>query len=302
LGGNIISGQGFSSVVVEWVDSGDLSLTLYAVSTAGCDTTITIDVHVLYSPFPVIRPEELTICRPGVVEWNGTFSVDEIGYDWDLGNGASSTSGLVSSGYWIPGDYNIELITPGASGCPDTAYALLHVLPGPDAQFTILPGLEFIQDYDTGQFINTSTQFVSYLWDFGDGTTDTSFAPTHVYSLPGEYDVTLYITDALGCVDSTTQTITVSLDLNLFVPTGFTPNGDGLNDFFNVVTRNVIDFHLIIFSRWGEILFETRDKNFQWAGDYKGDPLPEGVYVWKIDATLIGGTKGNKAGTVTLIR
>jgi hypothetical protein len=61
-------------------------------------------------------------------------------------------------------------------------------------------------------------------------------------------------------------------------------------------------FHLVIFSRWGEVIFETYDKDFQWHGDYKGEPVQEGASVWKIEAQFIGGTKGVRTGTVTLYR
>jgi gliding motility-associated-like protein len=302
VGGTVLTGQGTNSVVVQWGVFGNYQLILEAVAGTGCDTTISVPVTVLEGPDANINPLDMIICKPGEVTFNGVVSLGEVAYHWTLGNGGTSNEGVVTSGYWIPGHYNIQLIVDGPYACRDTTNAHLLVLPGPHAEFSVIPGLLIEGDNDTIQFINHSTQYVFYSWDFGDGTTDTAFSPLHVYPEPGFYTVTLTVVDSLGCTDVYSLTLHVVYELGLYVPNAFTPNGDGLNDAFNVGHWNVLEFHIQIFSRWGEMIFESWDKNFQWSGHYHDEPTQEGVYVWKIDAVVLGGTKVYRAGSVTLIR
>lgn len=88
----------------------------------------------------------------------------------------------------------------------------------------------------------------------------------------------------------------------LWVPNAFTPNGDGVNETFVVKGENLRDFNLLIFNRWGELVYQTTDMNAGWDGTYKGQPCQSDVYVYKVAAK--GQTPGslfNKEGTVALI-
>ena len=88
----------------------------------------------------------------------------------------------------------------------------------------------------------------------------------------------------------------------LFVPTGFTPNGDGINEFFLPKGYWLNTYHLQIFNRWGVVIWETNNLDEGWPGTHKGTPVQEGVYVWKINATGFDGTIIERAGTATLVR
>jgi gliding motility-associated-like protein len=89
---------------------------------------------------------------------------------------------------------------------------------------------------------------------------------------------------------------------SIFVPSGFTPNGDGLNDVFRVMGNDVKGFNLRVFSRNGELLFESNDMEIGWAGDIKGSPAAEGAYVFVISYTNKVGIPVSKRGSVTLLR
>lgn len=90
------------------------------------------------------------------------------------------------------------------------------------------------------------------------------------------------------------------------VPTGFSPNGDGINDYFHVVLRGPVELvFLRVFNRWGEKIFETNTVDPGWDGTYQERPQPVGVYVYQIQVrkTLNGvNTIVNESGNVTLIR
>jgi gliding motility-associated-like protein len=91
--------------------------------------------------------------------------------------------------------------------------------------------------------------------------------------------------------------------LELLIPTAFSPNGDGNNDRFRVLNRDVEKMTLQIFNRWGEKVYETTDPLSGWDGMYKGMIQPLGVYTWKCDYQLAGQTKSTLAsGNLTLMR
>lgn len=112
---------------------------------------------------------------------------------------------------------------------------------------------------------------------------------------------TLTLTDDNGC--SFYDTVTVFVTGDLWVPNVFTPGDlNGLNDLFFSLGREIESVEMMIFNRWGELLFSTQDKHDGWDGTYKGKLCPLGVYVWKIRYRETSGREGNLIGHVTLLR
>jgi len=113
-------------------------------------------------------------------------------------------------------------------------------------------------------------------------------------------------TDTNGCEGIDTLLIIVKdvicEDPYVFVPNAFTPNGDGKNDILYVRGNVLEKIDFAIYDRWGEKLFETKDKNIGWDGTFRGKPCNPGVYVYYLNATCIGGEKYHHKGNVTLIR
>lgn len=157
----------------------------------------------------------------------------------------------------------------------------------------------------TTTLLSSSSNIVSYFWDFGDGTNSDAANPIHQYSEAGLYDVTLTIVDQNGCetVYRWEDYIEVLQRVRIFVPTGFTPNQDEANDFFLVQTTLVSDLSIQIYDRWGRQIFASDNIGFTWDGkDKTGQPMPEGVYIYNIQATTYDGQKIKKSGSITLIR
>jgi len=101
------------------------------------------------------------------------------------------------------------------------------------------------------------------------------------------------------------DTVRVEVDsLTFFIPTAFTPDGNGISDIFFVRIAEVMDFELIIFDRWGEQLFISRDVFVGWDGRKQGSgkKLPEGAYVFSFKGTTTDGKEFNKNGIINLIR
>lgn len=134
----------------------------------------------------------------------------------------------------------------------------------------------------------------NYLWQ--DSSTNSSIIPDS----SGLYHVQV---DHLGCISSDTIYINYSF-CNLMVPNVFTPNNDGLNDVFKLISDNNIDgFNIVIMNRWGNIVFESDDKNFTWDGtSQNGDELAEGTYFWVVKLRDIDRNKHLENGFVTLVK
>ena len=105
-----------------------------------------------------------------------------------------------------------------------------------------------------------------------------------------------------GVVSSVSNTFTTIKEPNLFYPTAFTPNGDGLNDIFNVFGQFIINFEMRIFNRWGEMMYLTDDLTTGWDGTFKGSLMPEGTYVFRATLTDQAGRTFDRSGTVVLLK
>jgi gliding motility-associated-like protein len=182
--------------------------------------------------------------------------------------------------------------------------------PAPIADFTPSTYTANIPN-DPVQFTNQSTGANSYYWIFGDGGFTNLVNPIHNYVTVGYYTVSLIATNQYGCKDTTDKVIKVISDIQF--PNVFTPNLNGSNggsynpndysnDVFFPYTSGVTDYHLRIFNRWGELIFESQDINVGWDGYFNGKLCQQDAYVWKADVKFFDGRKYNKTGNVTLLR
>lgn len=141
------------------------------------------------------------------------------------------------------------------------------------------------------EFDNNTTGAATYVWKFGDDSTSTNINPSHKFdlSVTRTFDVWLIATSQYGCIDSTNMPINVFQEVIYFVPNAFTPNNDGYNNVFKPILASGFDpddYRLLIFNRWGEIMFESNNHEIGWDGTYNGAVVPEGAYVYKIEFGL----------------
>jgi gliding motility-associated-like protein len=204
------------------------------------------------------------------------------------------------------------VLTATNGECSSTDTMTVKVDPGPIARFNYSP--DPVMSEDTRVYFNNNTVGGSgeliYYWEFD--SLDTSDEENPNYQFPDgindDYRISLTVIDAItGCMDDTYEILTVQPEMLIFVPNAFTPDGDGLNDLWGPVMKNVDpdNYTLQVLDRWGDVVFETTDPNQKWNGSLNGDDyyLGEGVYVWFIE------TKNNItleevdfSGKVTLIR
>lgn len=272
-------------------------------------TVISINVN----PLPVISftADVLKGCSPLTVNLTGTSSGTSDVFTWQeqglTGNPKEIT-------FADTGKHTISLtVTNTLTGCAATLTKVdyIEVYPLPVASFYADPIKTSILDPNIN-FYNTSTGAVSYFWDFGNtaaiGSTNNSTLvnPKHEYGYVGQYNVHLVATSNKGCKDTAMVRVEIEPDFALYIPNTFTPDGNGLNDYFQPFGVGIDEdrYILDIFDRWGENIFTSKEFRKGWDGTAKGGStsVQQGVYVYKIQVYDLMGKKHSFVGHVTLIR
>lgn len=233
-------------------------------------------------------------------------------WSWDFGDGSSSGAQDPSRLYQFAGDYTVTLSVTDNFGCEDsyTETVQVEVFPSPEAFFSVTPATPVT--FENVEFTDESIGAISWNWDLGDGTTSINQNTTHFYETPGLYPIELVVENEF-CSDKFEVILRVGEELIIHVPNSFTPNEDGINDLFGPVISggDIADFEMLIFNRWGELVFETTDISKRWNGARLGSRstaaseyyVPNGVYAWQITVKENLSTEKREIfGTLTLIR
>jgi gliding motility-associated-like protein len=113
----------------------------------------------------------------------------------------------------------------------------------------------------------------------------------------------LFVTNTDGCSDTSVKFLLLKPELMWWVPNSFTPNRDTKNEVWGPVgLSGTISYHLQLFNRWGELIWDNKNPNMGWDGTYNGTPVPEGVYPWTVWLRYIDGRFYSFRGTVTVLR
>ena len=211
-----------------------------------------------------------------------------------------------------PGTYTV-LVTNILTGCATKA-TMSAVSATLNAEFAPTPTVGYapltvsFENKSSTTNSLTGTFSITSFWSFGNGTNTVTYSvtetPATVYKLPGTYTVTMFAVKGT-CLDTIKHYITVEIPSELTVPNVFTPNGDNVNDFFNLKATNLTELTLQIYDRWGHLVYDlTTDKgNIDWDGKNQyGKECSEGTYFYIIKATGKDGVSYNKNGTVSLFR
>ncbi|MGM0496557.1 MAG: PKD domain-containing protein, partial [Bacteroidota bacterium] len=285
-------------------------------NTSHCNDTMTKSISIL--PPQVDASYQLSRddgCEPLTVDFEGASSEydEEYAYSWDFGDGNEGEGQNTTHTFDSAGTYYVKMVAEGEGGT-DHAYDTIQVYKNPIPDFEIEPKLVMLPDQKMHCF-NLSEFGENYLWDFGDGSTDTSRNPKHLYTELGEFDVSLTVETEKGCVDSIVKedVVEVKGEKQLKFPNAFTPSKSGPSDgtwseneqdnnIFHPVGAGVVEYKLEIFNKWGEKLFESTDFQVGWDGYYQGELVAQDVYVWKVEAKFSNGEVVEKMGDVTVLR
>ncbi len=243
-----------------------------------------------YFDIPVFKYD--SICSGDVTQFHITNPANIDSVLWDFGDGITSTVMQPVHRYAQPGSYQVKLteMFNGAS-FTDTLTIVIHRLPAVNLGDTILM-------YEGAKInLHAGGGLQSYEWSTG--STDSIISVTE----QGSYSVK--VEDWNCCYNSDTVFLKV---FKYFIPNAFTPNGDGLNDVFRVIgLYRDINFHMYIYDRWGELIFESDNIDKGWDGTFKNGKAPPDTYAWIVYIDFLGQdilTNGSIVlkGTVMLVK
>lgn len=288
--------------------------TTYTVSVNdGCTTQPATDtVTITVNPMPLVNISATSLtsgCQTLCVDFqNNTPNTSSI--LWTFGNNlGTSTLNTPSFCFTSAGNYNVSATVTDNIGCigSTTLSNYVTVWPLPNADFSANPQpatmLNNIVDFTD----LSSGGVVSWIWSFGlDDSASVLQNPSYAFADSGYFNVQLIVTNTFGCQDSITLPIIVQEDYAIYIPNTFTPNGDGHNDLFypQGMGINPDKFSMMIFDRWGNLIFRTDKWMDGWDGTVQGTSRTCQIdaYVYKIDVVTPDGSRREYIGHVNLIR
>jgi gliding motility-associated-like protein len=258
----------------------------FAPSAGQCANTTTMTVTVNTIPNLSFAADTLSGCAPLQVTFTNLSNAGNC--QWTLGNGVTLSGCTPSYLFSDAGCYDVTL-TASLNGCSSsiTQQNYICVEEPPIANFSTSPTI-FTEPYQNINFINSSVGASTYFWEFGDNATSTDENPTHFYTnTESGYMITLTAYSQFGCSDEVQVPIDYAEVEIYYIPNTFTPDGDNYNQDFQPIFTSGFDpynFQMLIFDRWGEVIWETHDVTIGWDGTYgkNGRKVQDGVYTWKI--------------------
>jgi large repetitive protein len=191
----------------QFTTPGTYAITLYAENANGCTDTIfrTVTVH----PFPAANFSVTSndICSTPMISTFTNSSTGGTNYEWNFGDGQTSTLTNPVHTYNSPGNYNVSLIVTTIYGCKDTTDLLVSNFVGPTVNFTM--PTDTICQFEELQFVATSTLASSLQWNFGDGNILTGNPVSYTYTQSGNFPVELIAFGAGGCSDTANSNVSI---------------------------------------------------------------------------------------------
>lgn len=235
-------------------------------------------------------------------------------WSWNFGDQYSTSNTSADKNpthcYENTGYYDVKITVTSNHGCQSTQTVakMIHVFAIPVAEFTPTPNPASVLDPTVTLVNGSSADVVSWNYHFGDGdsTSPSNPSPVHLYpdKASSTYLATLTVKNADGCVNYVEHLVEIGPEFTFYIPNAFTPDGDGVNDFFSGKGIGIVKYDFIIFDRWGNLIFHSENLEDQWNGKANnGDQIAQqDVYVWKVKLTDVFGKKHSYMGTVTLVK
>jgi gliding motility-associated-like protein len=264
----------------------------------GCTNTTSVNVQVSDLPLANAGPDQ-TLCSGSSTVLFGAGPFDaEFSWSPTIGLDDPTTAMPEAS----PGATTTYTLTvTDVNGCVNTDEVTITVI-------TVVA--DFFADPITGNapiditFENNSSNAIFFEWDYGDGNTETTTLgiTENSYEDNGSFVVTLVAIGPNGCSDTTSFTIVLQEPFFLMIPNIFTPNGDGINEFFELDVRGVSSIEVNVYNRWGNLVHTHNGVNGRWNGTHNGVRCADGVYFYTVSLTTLEGEQQQHNGSVTLLR
>lgn len=279
--------------------AGQYTVQLYVKTKEGCASdTATKTFTVLKAP--EIDFEKEDACKNTPVNFtseNLTPSTPINSWYWDFNDNNFSSAPSVQHKFADTGTYNVSLIAQAANGCITDTITKPVIIYGTDAyagrDSTILQGYPYQLQASGG---------INYSWSPPTGLDNPNIA-NPIAMLDNDITYILTASTDLGCATTDTLHLRVVKGPEIYVPTAFTPNGDGRNDLFNIIPVGITEIMFFkILNRWGQVIYASKNTSRGWDGTWNGTPQPSGTYVWMVEGKTSTGSVLKKQGTLVLIR
>lgn len=303
LNGNLVSNSQIPSFTN--VMPGNQTLKLVVRSVVGCESDTATKTY-FAKPVPVVEAIVADGCVNQSISFSGTQTDNQTAitqWNWNFGDGNTSQLQNTNHTYSPGGNIMVRLNATASNGCVSAEVtktinvASVFALTINDT--TILPNIPFQLSVDYGGNFNGQP---SFLWSPATGLSD-----THIWnpssSLTDDITYIVTVSSPQGCTAMDTVNIKVFKGSAVYVPSGFTPNGDGRNDYLRglYIGINKVDYFRV-YDRWGQLVFNTNSLIKGWDGTINGVKQPTGTYVWMLRVSDLAGKVYEMKGVSTLIR
>lgn len=293
------------------------SQTYFAKDAGSYTTKVTIPGNTLTSNAIVVTLKTIpatldavndSVCMGGIAELNVVPQTGVV-YHWYtsptggnyINTGSTYLTGVVQQTTTMYVDIN-------ANGCVSVSRfpVLAYVYPEINPSFTAAEAVKAETGFAIAFTNTTTTTGLAYAWNFGDvqSQDNTSFdeSPTHNFTAEGNYTVVLIATNAEGCSDSTVQVVDATLAHDLFLPSAFTPNNDGVNDVFRLKGNGYSNASMAIINQWGQVVYKSDNAALGWDGNAGSRTAQNGTYSYMVKITMKDGSVKLMKGNISLIK
>jgi gliding motility-associated-like protein len=277
--------------------TGNYTVELFVKTKQGCISD-TVKKTYTVNQAPLIDFMQQNACKAAPVSFaaKNLNAINIQQWFWNFGDGSLANDSSVSHVYADTGIYALSLAAKAINGCvadtvikPVTVYST-NAYAGKDT--TIFQGYPYQLQAKGGY---------SYMWSPSTGLNN-AFIANPVTTLNDDITYVLTAYAPAGCATTDTLNLKIVKGPQIYVPSAFTPNGDGRNDRFKIVPVGIAEINFKIMNRWGQTVYSSKGALDGWDGMLNGNPQTAGTYVWMIIAKALDGTIIKKQGTLVLIR
>lgn len=312
FGGDVLSaninGPSVSNLVYAEPGTYEVTLTAEVPGLQGCEQSYTGEAYAIEDPTVNFTAGPLEGCPPHLVSFTNTSStLTATTYEWEFGDGHTSTAVSPTHVYEYSGSFDVSLQMITGGFCENTLINLqenlVNTYPVPFAAFDVEPNQVDILT-PVVYVTNIGDSNVDCYYNFGDGGSMQTLNGSYTYSDGGLFTITQTVINEYGCTDTATGEVSVSGSV-FYAPNMFTPDGDGVNDYWLPIILGASKYSLKVFNRWGELIWSTEDTTQPWVGEAKTGGeyyAPDGMYIWEAKWMDQVGMPQVKKGYVFLTR